>query len=59
MITNKKFLYLGIPLSLFSGIILILDLIYSSLSEEIVILFMLAATLGFFLCYKSGAFTQQ
>lgn len=58
MITDKKLLYIGTPLSLVSGIILIIDSIHQELRLEIVLLLIVTATLGLFLCHKSGAFKK-
>tara|TARA_R110002153_G_C13282011_1_gene494161 strand:- start:422 stop:595 length:174 start_codon:yes stop_codon:yes gene_type:complete len=53
---NKKFLYIGIPLSVVSGVFLILDAFYKDFPDSLVALIMATAVCGLGLCYKGGVF---
>ena len=55
---ERKYLYFGIPISVISGIFLILDAFYKESSDSLVAFMMFVAVCGLGLCYKGGAFSK-
>ncbi|WP_291960140.1 hypothetical protein [Maribacter sp.] len=55
---DKKYLYIGIPVSVISGVFLILDAFYQEIPDSLVAVVMIVAVMGLVLCYKGGAFNS-
>lgn len=53
---NRKYIYIGVPLSVLSGIFLTIDVVHQDLPDITVTVFMLLAIVGLFICFKGGAF---
>lgn len=55
---DRKYLYIGIPISVVSGVFLILDAFYQEIPDSLVAVVMIVAVMGLVLCYKGGAFNR-
>lgn len=55
---DRKYLYIGIPISVVSGVFLILDAFYQEIPDSLVAVVMIVAVIGLVLCYKGGAFNR-
>lgn len=55
---NRKYLYLGVPISVLSGIFLVIDVFHQQLQDSAVLLLMILAFCGLGLCYKAGVFKR-
>lgn len=55
---KRKYLYIGIPLSVLSGIFLVIDVFHQELQDPAVLVLMILAVVGLGLCYKARLFKQ-